>query len=105
MSEVKNVGIKAFLAQQYAPKQFEKILPPDTGEKVKSELNKNADDRSVIAKISAASHSMLEKTRALEKRRADKNINNAAIDKRLETVSLESQSITEAQSSKVIQTA
>ena len=37
MSEVNNVGLNAFLAQQYAPKQSDKIATPASTEKVKSE--------------------------------------------------------------------
>jgi hypothetical protein len=87
MSEVNNVGLNAFLAQQYAPKQSEKIPTPASTEKVKSEPSKNADER------------------ALEKRQADANIANAAIDKRLETVRLDSQRLEETLSAKATEAA
>ena len=105
MSEVNNIGLNAFLAQQYAPKQSEKIPTPTLSEKAKSEPSQNADDRSVVVKISAAARSMLEETRALEKRQADANIANAAIDKRLETVRLDSQRLDETLSSKTTEAA
>ena len=105
MSEVNNIGLNASLAQQYAPKQSEKIPTPASSEKAKSEPSKNADDRSVVVKISAAARSMLEETRALEKRQADANIANAAIDKRLETVRLDSQRLDETLSSKATEAA
>lgn len=105
MSEVNNVGLNAFLAQQYAPKQSEKIATPASSEKVKSEPSKNADERSVVVKISAAARSMLEETRALEKRQADANIANAAIDKRLEAVRLDSQRLEETLSAKATEAA
>ena len=105
MSEVNNVGLNAFLAQQYAPKQSEKIPTPASSEKVKSEPRKNADERSVVVKISAAARSMLEETRALEKRQADANIANAAIDKRLETVRLDSQRLEETLSAQATEAA
>ncbi|MGB0308127.1 MAG: hypothetical protein ACPGZR_12445 [Paracoccaceae bacterium] len=105
MSEVNNIGLNAFLAQQYAPKQSEKIPTPAASEKAKSEPSKNADNRSVVVKISAAARSMLEETRALEKRQADANRANAAIDKRLETVRLDSQRLEETLSSKITEAA
>ena len=105
MSEVNNIGLNAFLAQQYAPKQSEKIPTPASSEQAKSEPSKNADNRSVVVKISAAARSMLEETRALEKRQADANRANAAIDKRLETVRLDSQRLEETLSSKITEAA
>ena len=105
MSEVNSVGLNAFLAQQYAPKQSEKIAAPASNEKVKSEPSKNANERSVVVKISAAARSMLEETRALEKRQADANIANAAIDKRLETGRLDSQRLEETLSAKATEAA
>ena len=105
MSEVNNVGLNAFLAQQYAPKQSEKIPTPASTEKVKSEPSKNADERSVVVKISAAARSMLEETRALEKRQADASRANAEIDKRLETVRFDSQRLEETLSSKITEAA
>ncbi len=48
---------------------------------------------------------MLEETRALEKRQADANRANAAIDKRLETVRLDSQRLEETLSSKITEAA
>jgi hypothetical protein len=105
MSEVNNIGLNAFLAQQYGPKQSEKIPTPAASEKAKSEPSKNADNRSVVVKISAAARSMLEETRALEKRQADANRANAAIDKRLETVRLDSQRLEETLSSKITEAA
>ncbi|MGB0831555.1 MAG: hypothetical protein ACPGQW_11300, partial [Paracoccaceae bacterium] len=60
---------------------------------------------SVVVKISAAARSMLEETRALEKRQADANRANAAIDKRLETVRLDSQRLEETLSSKITEAA
>ena len=100
MSEVNNIGLNAFLAQQYAPKQSEKIPTLASNEKVKSEPRKNADDRSVVVEISAAARSMLDETQALEKRQADANIDNSIIDKRLETVRLDNHRIEETLSSK-----
>ena len=100
MSELNNVGLNSFLAQQYAPKQSEKIPTLASNEKVKSEPKKNADDRSVVVEISAAARSMLDETQALEKRQADANIANAAIDKRLETVRLYNHRIEETLSAK-----
>ena len=105
MSEVNNIGLNAFLAQQYAPKQSEKIPTPAASEKAKSEPSKNADNHSVVVKISAAARSMLEQTRALEKRQADANRANAAIDKRLETASLDSQRLEETLASKITEAA
>ena len=105
MSEVNNIGLNAFLAQQYAPKQSEKIPTPAASEKAKPEPNKNDDNRSVVVKISAAARSMLEETRALEKRQADANIAKAAIDKRLGTVRLDSQRLVETLSSKTTEAA
>ena len=100
MSELNNVGLNSFLAQQYAPKQSEKIPTLASNEKVKSEPKKNADDRSVVVEISAAARSMLDEKQALEKRQADANIANAAIDKRLETVRLDNHRIEETLSAK-----
>ena len=60
---------------------------------------------SVVVKISAAARSMLEETRALEKRQADANIANAAIDKRLETGRLDSQRLEETLSAKATEAA
>ena len=105
MSEVNNIGLNAFLAQQYAPKQSEKIPTLTASEKAKSEPSKNADNRSVVVKISAAARSMLEETRALEKRQADASRANAEIDKRLETVRLDSQRLEETLSSKITEAA
>jgi hypothetical protein len=48
---------------------------------------------------------MLEETRALEKRQADANIAHAAIDKRLETVRLDSQRLEETLSAKATEAA
>ena len=100
MSELNNVGLNSFLAQQYAPKQSEKIPTLASNEKVKSEPKKNADDRSVVVEISAAARSMLDETRALEKRQADANVYKASIEKRLETVRLDNLRIEETLSSK-----
>ena len=105
MSELNNVGLNSFLAQKYAPKQSEKIPTLASNEKVKSEPRKNADDRSVVVEISAAARSMLDETQALEKRQADANIANAAIDKRLETVRLDSQRLEETLSAKATEAA
>ena len=105
MSEVNNIGLNAFLAQQYAPKQSEKIPTPAVSEKAKSEPSKNADNRSVVVEISAAARYMLQETRALEKRQADTNIENAGIDKRLGSVRLESQRLEETLSSKTTEAA
>ena len=105
MSEVNNIGLNAFLAQQYAPKRSEKIPTPAASEKAKSEPSKNADNRSVVVKISAAARSMLEETRALEKRQADANIAKAAIDKRLGAARLDSQRLVETLSSKTTEAA
>ena len=105
MSEVNNIGLNAFLAQQYAPKQSEKIPTTAASEKAKSEPSKNADNRSVVVKISAAARSMLEETRALEKRQADANIAKAVIDKRLGTVRLDNQRLVETLSSKTTEAA
>jgi len=58
-----------------------------------------------VVKISAAARSMLEETRALEKRQADANIAKAVIDKRLGTVRLDNQRLVETLSSKTTEAA